>query len=52
MEWFWWDAEVGTDGTLQVTVEVPGWPTALGALDWLLRAAGAAEIVHEENSPY
>lgn len=49
-QWFWWDAEVGRDGTLRVTVEVPGWPTALGALDWLLRAAGAAEVVHEENS--
>ena len=27
-QWFWWDATVGTDGTLRVTVEVPGWPTA------------------------
>lgn len=51
-QWFWWDAEAGTDDTLRVTVEVPGWPAALGALDWLLRAAGAAEVVHEENSPY
>ncbi len=50
-QWFWWDAEIGTDGTLRVTVEIPGWPAALGALDWLLRAAGAAEVVHDEASP-
>jgi hypothetical protein len=48
-QWFWWDAEVGGDGALRVTVEVSGWPTTLGALDWLLRAAGAAEVVHEED---
>jgi hypothetical protein len=49
-QWFWWSAEMGTDGSLRVTVEVPGRPAALGALDWLLRAAGAAEVVHEEGS--
>jgi hypothetical protein len=47
-QWFWWDATAG-DGTLRVTVEVPDWPAALGALDWLLRASGAAEVVHEDN---
>jgi hypothetical protein len=41
--WFWWNAEVGRDGTLRATVEVARWPTALGALDCLLRAAGAAD---------
>ncbi|WP_406642528.1 hypothetical protein [Amycolatopsis sp. WGS_07] len=50
-QWFWWDAKAEQDGTLRVTVEVSGWPTALGALDWLLRAAGAVEIVHEESWP-
>jgi hypothetical protein len=49
-QWFWWDAEVRQDATLQVSVEVEGWPAALGALDWLLQAAGAAEVVHDENS--
>jgi hypothetical protein len=33
-QWFWWDAEIVRDGTLRVTVEIPGWPAALGALDW------------------
>jgi hypothetical protein len=45
--WFWWDAEVRPGGTLLVLVEVPGLPTALGALDWMLRAAGATDIIHE-----
>jgi hypothetical protein len=45
--WFWWDGEVRPDGTLRVLVEVPGLPTALGALDWMLRAAGAGDIIHE-----
>jgi hypothetical protein len=49
-QWFWWDAEVGQDDTLRVTVEVPGWPAALGALDWLLHAAGAVEVIHEGDS--
>lgn len=39
------------DGTLRVTIEILGWPAGLGALDWLLRAAGATEIVHEKNPP-
>lgn len=50
-QWFWWDAEPLQDGALRVAVEMPGWPAALGALDWLLRAAGAAEVIHEESGP-
>jgi hypothetical protein len=42
-EWFWWDARV-TNGTVGITVQVSGWPAPLGALDWLLRAAGATEV--------
>jgi hypothetical protein len=49
-QWFWWDAEVGRDGSLRVTIEVAGWPVALGALGWLLRAAGAVELTYDENS--
>ena len=46
-QWFWWDAVTDGDHALRVTVEVADWPTALGALDWLLRAAGASEVVHD-----
>jgi hypothetical protein len=42
-EWLWWDAVV-TNGTVNITVQVSGWPAPLGALDWLLRAAGATEV--------
>jgi hypothetical protein len=47
-QWFWWDAVVENPETLRVMVEVPGWPAPLGALEWLLRAAGAVEVSHEE----
>src|SRR5436305_4029099 len=49
-QWYWWDATIESDTALRVVVEVPGWPAALGALDWLLRAAGATEVSHEENA--
>jgi hypothetical protein len=49
-QWFWWDSVIESPDTLQVIVEVSGWPAPLGALDWLLRAAGAAEVAHEENA--
>lgn len=44
-QWFWWDAVVRPEVSLQVTVEVAGWPTALGSLQWLLRAAGADQVI-------
>lgn len=47
-QWFWWEAEVLRDGALRVVVEIPGWPAPLGALDWMLRASGAAAVIHED----
>lgn len=46
-QWFWWDATLVDRDTVRVVVQVSGWPAPLGALDWLLRAAGASEVVHE-----
>jgi hypothetical protein len=43
-QWFWWDAVVRGKHEARIFVEVPGWPVALGALEWLLRAAGADSI--------
>lgn len=43
-EWSWWDARVEGAGVASVLVEVPGWPMAVGALEWLLRVAGATEV--------
>jgi hypothetical protein len=49
-QWFWWDAIVESPDTLRVLVEVSGWPAPLGALEWLLRAAGSVEVVREERA--
>lgn len=43
-QWFWWDARVGDCDSAVVSVEIPGWPPAVGALVWLLRVAGADEV--------
>jgi len=43
-QWFWWDAVVRDAEALKVMVEVSAWPAPLGALEWLLRASGAAEV--------
>jgi hypothetical protein len=47
-QWFWWDATVVDDDWLRVVVEVAGWPAPLGALRWLLTAAGALDVVEEQ----
>ncbi len=41
--WYWWDAEVESADKLRVAVVFDGWPYPSGALEWLLRAAGATE---------
>lgn len=43
-QWYWWDAVVDDDHSARVFVEIAGWPAALGALEWLLRAAGATTV--------
>ena len=47
-QWFWWSATVESPDKVRVLVEVPGDPVALGALEWLLRAAGATDITQPE----
>lgn len=46
--WFWWDGVLEEENVLRISVEVAGWPSPLGALSWLLRAAGAANVVVED----
>lgn len=43
-QWFWWSAEAQDEHRGTVWVEVLGWPTPVGALEWLLRAAGAESV--------
>lgn len=49
--WWWWDGHVTGPSTAAVSVVVEGWPTALGALHWLLTASGAREITEEDSPP-
>ena len=42
-KWFWWGAGVQGDKAV-VTVLVPERPYLRGALDWLLKTAGATEV--------
>lgn len=43
-QWYWWDALVDEDDSLHIVVVVDGWPSPLGALEWLAKAAGADVI--------
>jgi hypothetical protein len=47
-QWYWWDAIVEDPDTLRLVVQVPGWPAPLGALQWLLRVAGASDLIEAE----
>lgn len=47
-QWFWWDAMIKDPNTIQIAVEVLGWPFPWGELDWLLRASGATSVDPEE----
>jgi hypothetical protein len=42
--WYWWRAHAIDRQHLSVEVVVDGLPFAMGALEWLLKAAGAREI--------
>jgi hypothetical protein len=46
--WFWWDARITGERQARVIVEIPDWPPPLGALQWLLRAAGADKVLIDE----
>lgn len=47
--WWWWDAVIMGPSEARVSVEVDGWPTALGALEWLLRASGATSVSEPDS---
>jgi hypothetical protein len=42
--WRWQRAIVRSPCELEVTLDVDGWPVALGAFDWLARTAGASNV--------
>jgi hypothetical protein len=47
-QWYWWSATAPAADTALVTIWIAGWPAPLGALDWLLRAAGATSVDHDD----
>lgn len=46
---WWWDAQPTSEFDATIAVEVEGWPTALGALEWLLTASGASTISEPQH---
>lgn len=46
-QWHWWDARTEGPNFARVSIEVSGWPTATGALEWLLKAAGATSVSYQ-----
>jgi hypothetical protein len=47
-QWYWWDAIVLDRNTLVIAVGTDSWPFGWGDLSWLLRAAGANQVIAEE----
>lgn len=43
-QWHWWDGGILDADTTRIVVEATETPTALGALEWLLRTAGAKHV--------
>lgn len=39
-EWYWWDGRVVDHDTARIVVDAQDVPATLGALEWLLKAAG------------
>jgi hypothetical protein len=49
-QWFWWDGQPLDNDVARIVVEVKDTPTALGALEWLLKAAGAERVVEANRA--
>jgi hypothetical protein len=48
-QWEFWACEAGDTNSVRLSLKVDAWPLAHGALDWLLRAAGANRVVSEQG---
>jgi hypothetical protein len=47
--WFWWDATRESADAAVIGVAIASLPAPLGALKWLLRAAGAVEVAVSDS---
>jgi hypothetical protein len=48
-QWEFWDCQA-EPGMVRLRLQLDAWPFTHGALDWLLRAAGAHHVISEEGS--
>lgn len=46
--WYWWDSRIAGPRAVEIILDVPGWPAPTGALSWLLKTAGADDVVLPE----
>ena len=49
-QWEFWECRAKGKDVVRLTIKIDGWPIAHGALNWLLRAAGADRVVIEEEN--
>jgi hypothetical protein len=49
-QWELWDCGASDKHIVRLTIQVEAWPIAHGALNWLLRAAGADRVMVEEGN--
>lgn len=47
--WYWLGAELLSRTQLTIWLDTPGSPAPIGALEWLLKASGATEVVEESQ---
>ena len=45
--WHWWNGRVLDANTAVIELMITDWPTPVGSLKWLVRAAGGRDIVFE-----
>ncbi|MCG7537914.1 hypothetical protein [Pseudoalteromonas sp. OOF1S-7] len=42
--WYWWSSNRLNDDLFELVIVVRDWPTAIGSLEWLLKASGANDV--------
>jgi hypothetical protein len=48
-QWEFWECRASNEYSVRLVIKLEAWPIAHGALDWLLRAAGANRVIVEES---
>ncbi|MDP2185992.1 MAG: hypothetical protein Q8J93_11070 [Xanthomonadales bacterium] len=48
-QWEFWECRVSDEHAVRLAIKLDAWPIAHGALDWLIRAAGANRVIAEPD---